>query len=93
MLADTNATAGVDEARRGASLQIEFENAGPFYARSHPPRRQREQELCNTRQCFVSGRTNSTTRCSLSASTHDARCIARPHRAAVRWAVGNEWRQ
>jgi hypothetical protein len=29
----------------------------------------------------------------LSASTHDAHCIARPHRAAVRWAVENEWRQ
>jgi hypothetical protein len=46
----------------GASLYIEFENAGLFNARSHPPRRQREQEFWNTRQCFVSGRTDSTTR-------------------------------
>ena len=90
MMADTNATTGVDEARWGQSTDRVQEHRAVqhTFASSAPSA---GTGVVDARQCFVSGRTNSTTRCSQSASTHDARCIARPHRAAVGWAVGNEW--
>ena len=88
-MAHTNAWAGIDDGRR-ASLRIEFRKTSLINARQHPPRRQQEQELWDTRRRLVSRRANSTKRYSLSALIDDARCIARSHRTAMRWAVKNE---
>jgi hypothetical protein len=92
MMADTDATAGVDEARRGQSadrvrdrraVQRTFVPSAPsagIGVVEYPAVFRIRADQFDDEVC-------------LSASTHDAHCIARPHRAAVRWAVENEWRQ
>jgi len=96
---DANGSTNLDDGRhqyagwRGrASLWIEFKRARRISPYLHPPRRLHEDGQWHTRQRFVSKRTSSTTRCSLSVPIDNARRIARSRWTAMgRRDMKNEW--